>query len=246
MAGGHRPADRPGHHHVVATVPAGDLADLQVPANARVLSFTPMPRSWTGLPAPLPTTARARRGRRSPAACPSALSRSAVTSSNSPAASRSPEPEHGCPPQNGCQRRSLQWAAQPPRPTPSKYSSQQHRQPGTARRARHRPAHRRERRRPAGDVARCRSIGPAHLRWRQRRRHRPRTLAADDAGLVSIARDIRSASMRFWRSVFERRAPQLQSRQSTPRSTRGTPLISPPIRCWRAYRRGHSAKGVTD
>jgi hypothetical protein len=32
-------------------------------------------------------------------------------------------------------------------------------------------------------------------------------LAADDAGLVSIACDIRSAYMQFWRSVFERRAP---------------------------------------
>jgi hypothetical protein len=33
-------------------------------------------------------------------------------------------------------------------------------------------------------------------------------LAVDDAGLVSIASDNRSAYMQFWRSVFERRAPQ--------------------------------------
>jgi hypothetical protein len=33
-------------------------------------------------------------------------------------------------------------------------------------------------------------------------------LAADDAGLVSLASDTRSAYMQFWRSVFERRAPQ--------------------------------------
>lgn len=33
-------------------------------------------------------------------------------------------------------------------------------------------------------------------------------LAADDAGLVSIASDTRSAYMQFWRSVFDRRAPQ--------------------------------------
>jgi hypothetical protein len=33
-------------------------------------------------------------------------------------------------------------------------------------------------------------------------------LATDDAGLVSIASDTRSAYMQFWRSVFERRAPQ--------------------------------------
>jgi hypothetical protein len=33
-------------------------------------------------------------------------------------------------------------------------------------------------------------------------------LASDDAGLVSIALDLRSAYMQFWRSVFERRAPQ--------------------------------------
>jgi hypothetical protein len=33
-------------------------------------------------------------------------------------------------------------------------------------------------------------------------------LAADDAGLVTIASDTRSAYMQFWRSVFERRAPQ--------------------------------------
>jgi hypothetical protein len=32
-------------------------------------------------------------------------------------------------------------------------------------------------------------------------------LPADNAGLVSIASDIRSAYMQFWRSVFERRAP---------------------------------------
>src|SRR5262249_7209378 len=32
-------------------------------------------------------------------------------------------------------------------------------------------------------------------------------LAADDAGLVSVASDIRSGYMQFWRSVFERRAP---------------------------------------
>lgn len=33
-------------------------------------------------------------------------------------------------------------------------------------------------------------------------------LATDGAGLVSIANDTRSAYMQFWRSVFERRAPQ--------------------------------------
>jgi hypothetical protein len=33
-------------------------------------------------------------------------------------------------------------------------------------------------------------------------------LAADNAGLVSIAIDNRTAYMQFWRSVFERRAPQ--------------------------------------
>jgi hypothetical protein len=33
-------------------------------------------------------------------------------------------------------------------------------------------------------------------------------LAADNAGLVSIAIDTRTASMQFWRSVFDRRAPQ--------------------------------------
>jgi len=33
-------------------------------------------------------------------------------------------------------------------------------------------------------------------------------LAGDDAGLVSIATDTRSAYLQFWRSVFERRAPQ--------------------------------------
>jgi hypothetical protein len=33
-------------------------------------------------------------------------------------------------------------------------------------------------------------------------------LASDGAGLVSIAIDSRSAYMQFWRSVFERRAPQ--------------------------------------
>lgn len=33
-------------------------------------------------------------------------------------------------------------------------------------------------------------------------------LAADNAGLVSIAIDVRSAYMQFWRSVFDRRAPQ--------------------------------------
>jgi hypothetical protein len=181
MAGGHRPADRPGHHHVVATVPVGDLADLQGPANARVLSFTPMPRSWTGLPAPLPTTAWARRGRRSPAACPSVLSRSAVTSSNSPAASRSPEPEHGCPPaawtpapcagrsgrqsaalqeQNWWQRRSLKRAAQPPgrrlRNTPHNNTDSREQLDGLVTDLRTAG----NGRQPAGDVARCRSIGP--------------------------------------------------------------------------------------
>lgn len=33
-------------------------------------------------------------------------------------------------------------------------------------------------------------------------------LAADNAGLVSIAIDNRTAYMQFWRSVFDRRAPQ--------------------------------------
>jgi hypothetical protein len=81
--------------HVVATLPSGDPASFDAPANSRVLPFVPTRRSSIAPPARSPMAAWVPPRRRSRAAFRSASSPSGAISSRWRAESRWPERERG-------------------------------------------------------------------------------------------------------------------------------------------------------